>query len=196
MNKIYLTVLFLFVSLLSRAQHANVVNGVVYDETGTPMAGVTVYVPETRKGDISDLKGQYSVAVDNAPTVQFSFIGYKTLELDTRNKTAFAKIIMQPDNDMLDEVVVVGYGTQTKANLLGAVENVDIKELENRPITQASMALQGQIAGIDVVQKSGQPGDDQGSIRIRGVTSIANNNEPLVLIDGVEGDINLSLIHI
>lgn len=68
---------------------------------------------------------------------------------------------MQPDNDMLDEVVVVGYGTQTKANLLGAVENVDIKELENRPITQASMALQGQIAGIDVVQKSGQPGDDQ-----------------------------------
>lgn len=190
MNKIYLTVLFLFVSLLSRAQHANVVNGVVYDETGTPMAGVTVYVPETRKGDISDLKGQYSVAVDNAPTVQFSFIGYKTLELDTRNKTAFAKIIMQPDNDMLDEVVVVGYGTQTKANLLGAVENVDIKELENRPITQASMALQGQIAGIDVVQKSGQPGDDQGSIRIRGVTSIANNNEPLVLINGVEGDIN------
>lgn len=190
MNKIYLTVLVLFFSLCCVAQNTDYVRGVVCDETGCPMAGVTVYVEQTKKGAITNMQGEYSVQAEPAATIQFSFIGYKTLKIAAGNRNLLKKITMQPDNDLLEEVVVVGYGTQTKANLLGAVENVDVKELENRPITQASMALQGQIAGIDVVQNSGQPGDDHGSIRIRGVTSIANNNEPLVLIDGVEGDIN------
>lgn len=190
MNKFYLTALFLLVGLGSAARPAGRVSGSVCDETGAPLAGVTVYVVETKQGAITDLKGAYSVAAESGATLRFSFIGYKTQEIPVGSRTVLDRVTMQPDNDLLEEVVVVGYGTQTKANLLGAVENVDVRELENRPITQASMALQGQIAGIDVVQNSGQPGDDQGSIRIRGVTSIANNNEPLVMIDGVEGDIN------
>lgn len=170
-----------------------VIEGVVKDENGRPMAGVTVYIPSTNTGTVSDHKGSYSIKATSEQEIIFSFIGYQTRKLKIGTPgVRFDVITMQPDEQMLHavEVVSVGYGSQKKVNLLGAAENVTVKDLENRPITQTSMALQGTISGVDVVQHSGQPGMDQGSIRIRGVSSIANNNEPLVLIDGVEGDIN------
>lgn len=191
MNRIRLFLLFWVISLSAFAQNKEI-KGVILDEKGNTMPGVTVYQKDSGKGTVSNIDGVYSLPITNPKAaIVFSFIGYKSLELFDDGKTDFKKIKMAPDNFMLEDVVVVGYGTQKKANLLGAVENVAVKDLENRPITQTSMALQGQIAGVDVIQNSGEPGNDQGAIRIRGVSSIANNNEPLVLIDGVEGDINL-----
>lgn len=191
MKRISLLLLFWMIALSAFSQ-AKELSGMILDETGSPMPGVTVYQKDSGKGAISDIKGEYVLKITNQKSaIVFSFVGYKTLELFMDGKTDFKKVKMVPDNLMLEDVVVVGYGTQKKANLLGAVENVAVKDLENRPITQTSMALQGQVAGVDVVQNSGEPGNDQGSIRIRGVTSIENNNEPLVLIDGVEGNINL-----
>lgn len=193
MKKFYLTILMLLTVAVAAAQ-SGALEGVVHDENGRPMSGVAVYVRQTGTGTISGPDGVYSIAVPGpGAEVAFSFLGYKTLVLKTGDPAArFDRVVLEPDFQMLDavEVVEVGYGTQKKVNLLGSAENVSVKDLENRPITQASMALQGTISGIDVVQNSGQPGSDHGSIRIRGVSSIANNNEPLVLIDGVEGDIN------
>ena len=193
MKKIYMTLVMLFAIAASMAQPREI-KGVVHDENDKPMSGVTVYVQETGAGTITGSKGTYSIKIPGPKSeITFSFMGYKTLKLKADDpKAKFDVIKLVPDQQMLDavEVVQVGYGTQKKVNLLGSAENVSVKDLENRPITQASMALQGTISGIDVVQNSGQPGQDQGSIRIRGVSSIANNNEPLVLIDGVEGDIN------
>ena len=193
MKKIYMTLVMLFAIAASMAQPREI-KGVVHDENDKPMSGVTVYVQETGAGTITGSKGTYSIKIPGPKSeITFSFMGYKTLKLKADDpKARFDIIKLLPDQQMLDavEVVQVGYGTQKKVNLLGSAENVSVKDLENRPITQASMALQGTISGIDVVQNSGQPGQDQGSIRIRGVSSIANNNEPLVLIDGVEGDIN------
>lgn len=191
MKKFYATLAMLFVIVASMAQPREI-KGVVHDENDKPMSGVTVYVPETGAGTITDSKGNYAIKVPGAKSeVSFSFMGYKTLKMTLGDpKAKFDVVKLTPDNLMFDEVVVVGYGTQKKVNLLGSAENVAVKDLENRPLTSASMALQGTIAGIDVVQNSGQPGQDQGSIRIRGVSSIENVNEPLVLIDGVEGDIN------
>lgn len=190
-KKIYLTLAMLFAVVATLAQ-PRAITGVVHDENGLPLIGVTVYVKDNGKGTTTSTKGDYTVTVPGPKaTVTFSFIGYTTLELNADDPKANFKIIkMEPDNLQLEQVVVTGYDKQKKTNLLGATENVSMKDLENRPITQASMALQGQIAGIDVIQNSGQPGADQGSIRIRGVSSIANTNEPLVLIDGIEGDIN------
>ena len=193
MKKVYMTLVMLFAIAASMAQPREI-KGVVHDENDKPMSGVTVYVQETGAGTITGSKGTYSIKIPGPKSeITFSFMGYKTLKLKADDpKAKFDIIKLMPDQQMLDavEVVQVGYGTQKKVNLLGSAENVSVKDLENRPITQASMALQGMISGIDVVQNSGQPGQDQGSIRIRGVSSIANNNEPLVLIDGVEGDIN------
>ena len=167
------------------------ISGIVVDETGEPLVGALVNVPETRQNATTDLDGKFKIVLSKKGVmVKFTYVGYKPLEIKADSEALFKTVVMKQDATNLNEVVVVGYGTQTKVNLTGAVENVAVKDLETRPITQTSMALQGQVAGVDVVQNSGQPGDDYGSIRIRGVSSIENNNEPLVLIDGVEGDIN------
>lgn len=190
MNKLYLG-LILLLSVLAMPAVAKEIKGVVHDENGQPIIGVSVYSKDASAGSVTDVKGAYKLNVKDDAVVIFSYIGYNTKELKVSDSKAnFAVVKLAPDNMLLQEVVVVGYGTEIKANLLGAVDNVSMKDLENRPITQASMALQGQIAGVEVIQNSGQPGNDQGAIRIRGVSSIANENEPLVLIDGVEGNIN------
>lgn len=194
MKRIYLTLLPMLFAIAGSTAQPREIRGVVHDENGEPLSGVSVYVQQTGAGTITSNKGTYAIEIsDPENEIYFSFLGYKTLVLKASDPQArFDLIRLEPDQQLLDavEVVQVGYGTQKKVNLLGAAENVSVKDLENRPITQASMALQGMISGIDVIQNSGQPGQDQGSIRIRGVSSIANNNEPLVLIDGVESDID------
>lgn len=191
MNKFYLSIMALCAPALLWAQSREL-TGKVVDEEGRPLAGVTIYVKQTGDGTTSTPAGTYRLKVKEVPAaVTFTFVGYTPRELSTADSKAdFALVKMEPDVTNIHDVVVVGYGTQTKVNLTGAVDNVSVRDLETRPITQTSMALQGQVAGVDVVQNSGQPGDDYGTIRIRGVSSIENNNEPLVLIDGVEGDIN------
>ena len=184
-------VLWIGIILFPIWMHAQTVNvkGIVQDDKGVPMPGATVVISGSSKGTMTDLDGRFFLKeVKEGASLEVSFIGYVTQTVQATN--APLKISLLPDVAGLEEIVVVGYGSQKKVNLLGAVENISMKELENRPLTSASMALQGQVAGVDVVQQSGQPGEDYGTIRIRGVSSIENNNEPLVLIDGIEGDIN------
>lgn len=188
MKRLILFIGTILLPILMFAQTINV-KGVVLDEQGVPMPGSTIVVSGTTKGTMSDLDGRFFLnGIKKGTKLEISFIGYVTQVVKATDEPMEVKLTS--DIVGLEEIVVVGYGAQRKVNLLGAVENVSMKELENRPLTSASMALQGQVAGVDVVQQSGQPGEDYGTIRIRGISSIENNNEPLVLIDGIEGDIN------
>lgn len=189
MKKHALILFFIALPWILFAQEMKV-NGKIVDETGEPLPGASLVVKGTKKGTISDANGQFNIILSSTEkTIVASFIGYVSKEITVNGNTTIT-IKLVPDAIEMNEVVAVGYGTQKKSNLIGAVENISVKEIENRPLTNTSMALQGQVAGVDVIQGSGEPGADQGNIRIRGVSSIENNNEPLVLIDGIEGDIN------
>ena len=140
-------------------------------------------------GTITDANGIFTLQVPHRSIIRFSYVGFVQQEL-VANTLNGKKIILEEDAKSLSEVVVVGYGTQAKINLTGAIKSLDSKELQSKPITNLSSALQGLSSGVDVVQSSGQPGEDAATIRIRGINSLENNNDPLVIIDGMEGNIN------
>ena len=159
------------------------VTGNVKDATGEPLIGVNVMVKGTTMGNITDANGNFSLS-DVAPNavISVSYIGYKTQEIALNGKTA-VNVILSEDSEALDEVVVIGYGTQKKADLSGAVATVPKKVLENRPVLTVGQALQGSVANLTVSIGSGQATDSP-SFNIRGTTSI-NGGNPLVVIDGV-----------
>lgn len=180
---------FVCISTLQSFAETRTITGQVVDEEDMAIIGATV-VTSDGAGTITDLDGNFSLNVsDAAKTIEISYMGYKSQTLKLGDKTVFF-VRMEADVHTLQEVVAVGYGTQKKINLTGSIENVDMRTLENRALTNASMALQGQVSGVMVVQGSGQAGGDQAQIRIRGISSMENNNSPLVIIDGMEGDIN------
>lgn len=165
------------------------VSGTVYDEAGLSLPGVNVVEKGTTNGTTTDVDGRFSLQVDNERSVLvFSFIGYVTREVTVGTQTEFS-LTLQSYVTALQEVVVVGYGTQKKINLTGSVESVSEKDIVSRPVGQASMALQGTMAGVTVTQNSGKPGADGGVIRIRGVGTIGDSN-PLVLVDGIPMSLN------
>lgn len=164
------------------------ITGVIIDEQGEPVIGASVMVKGTSIGTITDVDGHYSLS--NVPLnsiVNISYIGYKSLELKADNKT-LAHITLKEDNEMLDEVVVVGYGTIKKANLSGAVGQISSKEIEHRISGNTGQTLQGLIPNLNVSFSDGAI-NKKASFDVRGVGSI-NGGSPLVLIDGVEGDLN------
>jgi len=161
------------------------ITGTITDATSRePLPGVNVVVKGTQTGTVSSTDGSYSITVkdDNEVVLVFSFVGYVTQEIAIGNRTSL-DVTLSVDEKALEEVVVVGYGTQKKVNLTGAITVADPAKLANRPITTSSQALQG-LNGLYVNQNTGQPGNDQATIRIRGVGTL-NDNNPLVLIDGV-----------
>ncbi|MGQ1889288.1 TonB-dependent receptor [Thermophagus sp. OGC60D27] len=165
------------------------INGTVTDNTGLPIPGVSVAIKGTTMGAITDVNGNFSLNIpQDAETLVFSFIGMKTMEVSLGQKTSF-QIVMSEEIIGLDEVVAVGYGIKKKVNVIGAVSSLEGEELTGRPVAQTSVALQGLAPGVTVTQSSGQPGNDAGAIRIRGVGTL-NNNDPLVLVDGMEYNIN------
>jgi TonB-linked SusC/RagA family outer membrane protein len=165
------------------------VSGKVTDSSGNPLPGVTVVVKGTTQGTITDGDGRYSLSnVPNDAALVFSFVGMKTQEIPVAKKTS-VNVTLTEEAIGIEEVVAIGYGTQKKENLTGAVSTVSGEQLVNKPILQTSMALQGLSPGVTVTQSSGQPGYDYGTIRIRGISTI-DNSAPLVLIDGISGDIN------
>ena len=184
--------LFLFatlnVSAIPLQQNKKI--GVVTDgSTGEPMAGVNIQIEGTTTGVISDIDGKFVIEVEKTDAVLvFSFIGYVTQRINITG-TSEINVALLPETMGLDEVVVVGYGTQRKINLTGAVSTIDAKELTSVPITQTSMALQGKMAGVTITQNFGAPGSDNGTIRIHGVGTLGQN-DPLILVDGVEGTMN------
>lgn len=160
------------------------VTGTITDETGQPLPGVNVVEKGTTNGTSSDANGKYALNVENNAVLVFSFIGYVTQELPVNNQTVL-DIAMAPDVKSLNEVVVVGYGTQEKKDLTGSVSSIDSELLASRQSLQVSDALQGTMAGVTVTRSDGQPGGGA-TVRIRGVTSL-NVNDPLVIVDGVPG---------
>ncbi len=165
------------------------VTGSVNDSSGQPLPGVSIVIKGTTTGTITDFDGNFNLRnVSEDATLVFSFVGMKTTEVSVSGQDVF-NLVLEDDAIGIDEVIAVGYGTQKKVNLTGAVENVSMNDLANRPITNTSAALQGKIAGVYVTQNSGQPGKDDAKIQIRGVGTL-NNNNPLVLVDGVPGSMN------
>jgi TonB-linked SusC/RagA family outer membrane protein len=160
------------------------VTGSVKDELGEPMPGVSVMVKgQEIIGTLTNDKGEYSLTVDKDAILVFSFLGYTSREVNVSNILVH-NVSLYPDNKILDEVVVVGYATQKKSNLTGAVSTVDGKLLSDRPVSSTALALQGITPGMTVTRISGQPGDDNININIRGASSTSNVN-PLLVVDGV-----------
>lgn len=171
-------------------QSGRVVTGTVTDKAGEPIIGANVLVKGTSQGIITDLDGNFTLnnVQENAELV-ISYIGYKEQTIKTGNKTNFT-VKLTEDTELIDEVVVVGYASQKKVNLTGSVSSVDMGEIaEKRPITNLSSGLAGMAAGVSVTSSSNKPGDDNGSILVRGQGTL-NDSSPLVIIDGVESNIN------
>ena len=164
------------------------VQGVVKDQTGEPVIGATVMQQGTTNGTITDFDGNFSLSVPSDATLTISYIGFATQDIAVGGKTDFS-IVLKDDSQTLSEVVVVGYGTMRKADLTGAVGSLAAKDMENAPVANIGQAIQGKIAGLQVVD-AGKPGDNV-SIKIRGLGSI-NNCDPLVVIDGVPTDLGLN----
>ncbi|MDO6439304.1 TonB-dependent receptor [Cyclobacterium sp. 1_MG-2023] len=164
------------------------IKGRVVDTNGQGIPGATVLVQGTNIGTATDIDGNFSFEVPDNAVLIFSFIGYQQQVVSVGNRNEI-NVTMTEDLSSLDEVVVVGYGTQKKVNLTGAVSSITSKEIVNQPVGQTSMALQGIAPGVTVTQRSGQPGSDGGSIRIRGVGTLGDSN-PLVMVDGIETSLN------
>lgn len=185
------TIKFLLVSIifclpfLAQAQE-RIVSGKVTDNNGEPLIGITIVEKGTTNGTISDVDGSYRIKlIQENPVLIFSYIGFKTQEIPVNNQTVI-NIGMEEDIQELANIVVVGYGTQKKVNLSGAVDQVDAKQLEKRPITSVAQGLQGAVPNLNIDYYSGEPGK-AANINIRGITSI-NGGNPLILIDGVPSD--------
>ena len=159
------------------------ISGTVTDEKGAPLPGATVTVLETNISTSADVKGHYSITAEAKQTLVFSFLGYKKVNVPINNKPTI-NITLQEVSNNLNEIVVVGYGTQKKINLTGSVSSVDAAQLEDRPATSVTNALEGTMAGVTIVVNNGQPGRDAGTINVRGIGTL-NNTDPMVVIDGV-----------
>ena len=160
----------------------HVVTGTVVDQNGEPMVAVTVMEKGTSNGTITNFDGVFSLSVASNATLSVSFVGFKTQETSTTGKSN-VRIVLREDNEQLDEIVVVGYGTMKKSDLTGAITRVGEKELQSRPVNNAFEALQGKAAGVDITTNE-RPGQI-GSIRIRGERSLNGGNTPLYVVDGV-----------
>ncbi|WP_081165493.1 SusC/RagA family TonB-linked outer membrane protein [Niastella populi] len=165
------------------------IEGQVLDDKGVPLSGVNITIKGASSGVATDRDGNFSLETTENATLVFSSIGYVTREIAVKNATKNLSIKLQPASNTLNDVVVVGYGTQRKVNLTGSVESINSARLADRPVTQLSAALQGIAPGVTVTTTTGAPGSDAGTIRIRGIGTL-NNASALVLIDGIEGNMN------
>ncbi|MEH6679447.1 MAG: TonB-dependent receptor [Sediminicola sp.] len=167
----------------------NQVSGTVTDTNGTPLPGANIVEQGTTNGVTADFDGNFTIALSNdAAVLVVSYIGFAPKEV-AAEAGAQLTVVLEESAAGLDEVVVVGYGTQKKVNLTGAVSVVDNEELAQRQVGQSSMLLQGVAPGVVVTQRSGQPGSDGGIISIRGKTTLGSN-DPLILVDGVQRNLN------
>lgn len=183
-------VLVLFILPSSLLAQTITVKGNVTDaDNAATLPGVNIVVSGTTSGVVTDSEGNYSIQVPSSQSVLvFSFIGYTPQEITVGNQ-AVINVVMIPDVKSLQEVVVIGYGVQKKANLTGSVSTVTSELLDARPLTSAASALQGTASGVFVNQDSGQPGRDNVSVNIRGVGTL-NNANALILVDGIEAPMN------
>lgn len=167
------------------------IRGTVTDERGEPIIGANIVEKGTTNGVVTNIDGEFSITARENTILQISYIGYISQEIPVSAQTTVLSIILKEDAQALDEVVVVGYGIQKKVNLTGSVSSVNFADqADTRPITNVSSALAGLSSGVSVMQGSGQPGEDKATIRVRGMGTL-NNSDPLIIIDGMEGDMNI-----
>lgn len=170
------------------SQQVSQIKGQVVDAKGESIIGATVMEKGTTNGTVTDIDGNFILKVPVGAIIQVSYVGYVTQEAKASNGM---RITLEEDTETLDEVVVVGFGTQKKVNLTGSVGVADSKQLESRPVVNASQALQGLVPGLQITQNGGSL-ESRPSINIRGTATIGSGSSgsPLILIDGVEGDLN------
>lgn len=182
MKKI-LTILLVVITASVFAQTQNI-TGVVTDQSGTPLVGATIVAKSTTTGVITGANGSYSLSgvLDN-DTLRISYIGFVTQNVAVSGQTTI-DIVLAEDIAQLDAVVVIGYGTQRKSDLTGAVGSTSSKDLQERPQANIAQAISGRLTGVEITQNSGRPGG-QSKVRIRGNTSISLDNSPLYVVDGI-----------
>lgn len=168
-------------------QQAKTVKGSIKDEAGEPMAGVNIVVEGTTIGTMTERDGSFTLNIPAGKSrIKISFIGYKEQLISVGNRNEL-NIILREDSEMLDEVQVIGYGTQKKLTVTGAVSSVNTKDLLKSPVPNVAQALVGKIPGLSTIQYSGQPGADDPAIFVRGIGSLdAKRAKPLIMVDGVE----------
>lgn len=176
---------------ISEIQQQNAVaKGKIVDSKGEPLIGVSVVEAGTSNGTVTDVDGNFSLNLKKAGSkINVSYIGFNSTTVAANDHM---NITLKSDDQQLNEVVVVGYGTQKKVNLTGSVASVDSKQLENRPIQNLQSGLQGLMPGVAISGTNGAPGMDAGSINVRGVGTF-NSSAPYILIDGVEAGTMSSL---
>lgn len=166
-------------------QDAVKITGQVLDSQGEAIIGATVMEKGTTNGIVTDLAGNFSLSVSPAHTLQISYVGFRTQELSIGAKRSF-KIVLKEDTELLDEVVVVGYGSVKKSDLTGAVASVSAKDLIRSGRTDAVGAMQGALPGVQIQRSNSKPGGEY-KILIRGLNTISGNTSPLIVVDGVPG---------
>ena len=177
-------------TIVDGIQQSKVVTGTVVDPTGMPVIGANIMVKGTTNGTITDMDGNFSLEADKDAILVVSYIGFANQEIKVGNQSKLS-IALKEDAEALDELVVVGYGTQKKVNLTGAVTAVSGEDMAKRPVTNTTTMLQGQVPGLRIVQGTGQPGAESVSVKIRGVGTFSGAGaSPLVLINGVTGDLS------
>lgn len=181
--------MILFIGLFANAQDVPV-KGKVTSADGQTIPGVNISVDGTNKSTTTDFDGNFTINASKTDVLTFTFLGYISQKVKVLSQNNFI-ITLKEELSQLQEVIVVGYGSQKKVNLTGSVSSISAKEIENRPITQASQALSGLASGVTVQQGSGRPGNDGASIRLRGIGTFSGaGNDPLVLIDGLASSLN------
>lgn len=187
-NKLILLVLLSFISGIVHAQNTSL-KGIVKDKkTGEALPGVGIYVKGGVEGTISDIDGKFEVSVPVNSTLSVTFIGYKTLEIPA--KTFPSTLLMEEDAFVLEDAVVIGYATGSKRTVSGAVQKVGQKDMNVGVIPSPLDAIQGKVAGVNIQRTGGDPTANP-SVRIRGTTSLTGGNDPLVVVDGIFGDLGL-----
>ena len=180
MRRIAFVLFAMLLPLMASAQKMTV-KGEVMDDLNEPVIGASVIEKGTSNGVVTDLDGQFTIQVEKGAVLQISYIGYVTQSIKAN---ATMKVVLKEDNNVLDEVVAIGYGAVKRKDVTTAVSSVSTKDLENRPIVSAAQGMQGKAAGLQISQANGQPGSAP-TVRVRGTTSLNGSNNPLYVVDGV-----------
>lgn len=190
-SKMLFVLLLVIPAISLSAQSQKEITGTVIDEKGESIIGAIISVKGTTVGASTDIDGKFTLQVEENASISISYIGYVTQDILTTGKTNF-RIILKENTEMLDELVVVGYGVMRKKDLTGAISSVAGEVMKDKPLASLGEALQGRAAGVQVIS-SGKPGDNV-SFRIRGISTI-NNSEPLLVIDGVPTDLGINALN-
>ena len=191
-----LKIIIFFIALLNvslaLAQGGNTVRGTVIDQNGEPLIGVAVSIKGTTSGTMTDLDGKYSLTADKSKTIVFTYVGYETKEVVATSNTI--NVTLESSENVLDDVIVVAYGTASKAGYTGSASTVKAKDISKSQVSSVSRLLQGTASGVQSVAASGQPGSDA-DIFIRGVGSINASSKPLYIVDGAPYDGSLNSLN-